>query len=62
MRCIACDKNLSDFESTRKHHESGEYIDMCNKCYSTIQQDVTDVDERHDLRHVDDDNYDYDEQ
>jgi len=34
---------------------------MCNKCYSTIQQDVTDVDERHDLRHVEDD-YDYDEQ
>ena len=28
MRCRACDKNLSDFESTRKHHESGEFIDL----------------------------------
>jgi len=59
MRCRACDKNLSDFESTRKHHESGEFVDLCNKCYSTIQSDVNDIEEREDLRHVNDD---YDEE
>ena len=57
MRCLACDTNLSDFESTRKHHETGEFIDLCNKCFSTIQSDVTDIEEREDLRHVDDEDY-----
>jgi len=57
MRCLACDTNLSDFESTRKHHETGEFIDLCNKCFSTIQNDVTDIQEREDLRHVDDEDY-----
>lgn len=31
MRCVACNKNLSDFESTRKTPD-GEYLDMCNEC------------------------------
>jgi|TARA_R110000787_G_scaffold85148_1_gene181951 hypothetical protein len=57
MRCLACDKNLSDFESTRKHHESGEFIDLCNRCYSTIQNEVNDIEEREDLRHIDDEDY-----
>jgi hypothetical protein len=57
MRCLACDTNLSDFESTRKHHETGEFIDLCNKCFSTIQNEVNDIEEREDLRHVDDEDY-----
>ena len=57
MSCLACDKNLSDFESTRKHHESGEFIDLCNRCYSTIQNEVNDIEEREDLRHIDDEDY-----
>ncbi len=40
MRCICCDVALSDFESTRKSSESGEYLDMCNKCFKTIDRDV----------------------
>lgn len=32
MRCVCCNKLLSDFEATRKHAETGEYLDMCNKC------------------------------
>jgi hypothetical protein len=40
MRCICCDKNLNDFESTRKSVSTGEYLDMCNKCYSTISDDL----------------------
>lgn len=47
MRCIACDKNLSDYESTRKDL-NGNYIDMCNTCYSTIKDDLLTVD-REDL-------------
>jgi hypothetical protein len=40
MRCQCCDKNLNDFESTRKHATTGEYLDMCNKCYSTVSDDL----------------------
>jgi len=32
MRCTCCNKNLNDFESTRKHAETGDYLDTCNKC------------------------------
>lgn len=47
MRCIACDKNLNDFESTRKDLH-GEYLDMCNECYGDIKEDVLSI-EREDL-------------
>ena len=39
---------LSDFESTRRSASTGEYLDMCNKCYSTIKDEVPAL-ERHDL-------------
>jgi hypothetical protein len=49
MRCVACNKNLSDFESTRKSAESGEYLDMCNDCFFYTEDDIATVD-RDDLR------------
>mgnify|MGYP000264140093 CR=1 FL=1 len=52
MRCIACDKNLTDFESTRKNHKTGEFLDLCNTCFNHVN--LSDIDEREDLRHVDD--------
>lgn len=54
MRCYCCDKNLSDFESTRKSVTTGEYLDMCNKCYSTIKDDLI-SEERYDLYDGDED-------
>ena len=33
MRCRACDCLLSDFESTRKDPITGEYEDLCSRCY-----------------------------
>lgn len=53
MRCKACNKELSDFESTRKGFESGEYIDLCNECFSTVADDFA-VTERVDLKHLED--------
>lgn len=32
MRCTCCNKNLNDYETTRKHAITGEYLDTCNKC------------------------------
>ena len=49
MRCIACNKALSDFESTRKSAISGEYLDMCNDCYFYTENDIDTID-REDLR------------
>lgn len=40
MRCVACDVELTDFESTRKSITSGEYVDLCNTCYKHIKDDV----------------------
>lgn len=34
MRCVICDVLLSDFEATRKHADTGDYLDTCNKCLS----------------------------
>lgn len=51
-RCRACDKVLNDFEMTRKY-PSGEYLDLCNHCYSFIKDEI-DVIERADLREYED--------
>lgn len=40
MRCISCNCNLNDSESTRRIASTLEFLDMCNTCYSDIAQDV----------------------
>ncbi len=60
MRCYCCNKVLSDFEATRKSTTTDEYLDMCNKCYSTIKKDMPSM-ERADLAHEDDFDEDWDE-
>lgn len=40
MRCSCCDVILTPAESVRRFKESGEFVDMCNKCLSTISDDV----------------------
>ena len=60
MRCVACNKLLSDFESTRKSVTTGEYLDLCNHCFHTIQSDAPST-EREDLRDDDDTIYDDDD-
>jgi len=51
--CYACDRNMTDFESTRKIvREDGSvyYPDLCNECFSASGlSDVSDVVERQDL-------------
>ena len=39
MRCLACNIELSDYESARKNN-NGEYIDLCNYCYNSVKDDV----------------------
>lgn len=44
MRCIACNNPLGSRESTRKGLFSGEYIDLCDNCYGTIEDDAPSMD------------------
>ena len=40
MKCYCCDKILTTQEATRRFKESGMFVDMCNKCLVTIDDDV----------------------
>lgn len=48
MRCLACDKELQDYEATRKSKVTGEYYDLCNGCFSHVKGNV-ESEERLDL-------------
>jgi|TARA_B100001094_G_C18110799_1_gene761034 hypothetical protein len=50
MRCKSCNETLTDWESTRKVAETGEYVEICNQCF---QGDVLTID-RPDLMHIED--------
>jgi hypothetical protein len=43
MRCLSCNKVLSGREATRKSTVSGMYYDLCDRCFSTIADQVTSV-------------------
>lgn len=36
MKCVCCNKNLNDFESTRRHAITREFLDMCNNCHASV--------------------------
>lgn len=40
MHCLSCDKLLSDWEATRKHQVTGEYLDLCNSCLKEVMSCV----------------------
>ena len=59
MRCLSCNCILSDYEATRKSAQTNMFIDLCNRCYGYIEDDV-DVVDRPDLEHDDGDDYEKD--
>lgn len=40
MRCQCCNKNLNDYESTRKHAVTGAFLDLCNGCFTEVSSMV----------------------
>ena len=48
MRCLSCNDVLSDREATRRIKSTGEFLDFCDTCYSSIKEEVPTV-ERVDL-------------
>ena len=59
MRCRSCDCDLTDFEATRRYSSSGDYIDLCSRCFAPIM-DLLDTSERFDLFDPDKDIIDFD--
>jgi len=41
MRCVCCNKALSDYEATRRHAVTREFLDMCNECFTQVNESVT---------------------
>lgn len=52
MRCLACNKALTDYEATRRFSESKEFVDLCNHCFYSGVSDEVNFDERNDLEEV----------
>jgi hypothetical protein len=52
MRCLACDRKLNDREATRKYSSSGTFVDLCNKCFSEVAEDIPDLDGDTGVDHV----------
>ena len=53
MKCTICNKTLNDYESTRKHLITFEYLDICQECYVAADLDIIHSD-RKDLLHESD--------
>jgi hypothetical protein len=32
MRCVACDKQLADWEATNRSTVTNEFLDLCREC------------------------------
>ena len=50
MRCPICNASLNDYEATRKHLITGEYLDICQDCYVAMDTVIVHSD-RKDLLH-----------
>ena len=59
MRCLSCNCILSDYEATRKSASTHIFVDLCNRCYNSIEEDL-DVIDRPDLEH--EESYDFDDE
>lgn len=51
MRCLACNKRLTEFEATVKYASSRQPVDLCNGCI--VWLDDVPLIERADLKHND---------
>lgn len=45
MRCLSCDRRLNARESTRKYSSSGTFVDLCDRCFSYVADDIPDTEQ-----------------
>ena len=58
MKCYACNVSLNDFESVRKSLVTGEYMDLCNKCFKGLGIQTNEEDEDYSTAIYEDPYYD----
>ena len=46
MHCQACNRLLSDFEATRKHAITFEFLDLCKVCFEDVKTIIPTIDNR----------------
>ena len=40
MRCACCNARLTDYEATRRHALTKEFLDMCSDCFSSVNSEA----------------------
>lgn len=45
MRCLACDEELTDREAVRRSSKTGEFIELCDRCYKEVEDSIPAVEE-----------------
>ncbi len=43
MRCLACNIRLTNRESVRRYANSNAFVDLCNRCFSEVAEEIPDV-------------------
>lgn len=46
MHCVNCDRLLSDFEATRKHAITFQFLDLCKVCFDDVKTIIPTIDNR----------------
>ena len=46
MHCVNCDRLLSDFEATRKHAITFQFLDLCKVCFEDVKTIIPTLDNR----------------
>ena len=58
MKCLSCDVILTPFEATRKYKSSGDYLELCHKCFAPIAAEVPVIVRRDLINYYDEDDFD----
>ena len=63
MHCVNCDRLLSDFEATRKHAITFQFLDLCKVCFEDVKTIIPTIDRKElmteqDLDEIEDDDLD----
>ena len=46
MHCVNCDRLQSDFEATRKHAITFQFLDLCKVCFEDVKTIIPTIDNR----------------
>ena len=61
MRCSCCDVELNDYEATRKSKTTGQFLDMCDNCFTEVADDFIDIEVNEELRELEEEGGDHHE-